>query len=127
VDVITPPLDGTILPGLTRSSCLSLCDAHPSRTSLSNLPNSLKLYTHEAPISMSDLALWSSQAKLLEAFCVGTAVLVAPVGRIGFEDKDILIPAYKGGLGPVGRALLERIVDIQEGIVEWERWSVVCE
>ena len=127
VDVMTPPLDGTILPGITRSSCLSLAAAHPSQTSLPNLPNSLKLHTHEVPITMSDLALWSSEDRLLEAFGVGTAVIVAPVGRIGFEGHDIILPTYKSGLGPVGKALWERLVDIQEGMVEWEGWSVVCE
>src|SRR5262245_12189259 len=80
VDILTPALDGTILPGLTRSSCLSLAAAHPSRTSLPNLSNSLRLHPHEIPITMADLVLWSSQGKLLEVFAVGTAVVVAPVG-----------------------------------------------
>jgi branched-chain amino acid aminotransferase len=64
---------------------------------------------------------------LLEAFGAGTAVIIAPVGRIGYEGKDIVLPQHNGAYGPVSRALWERIVDIQQGKVEWEDWSVICE
>ncbi|KAL4254891.1 Branched-chain-amino-acid aminotransferase [Abortiporus biennis] len=127
LDVLTPPLDGTILPGLTRDSVLKLTAAHPSRTSLPNLPNSLKLYPHEQLLTMSQIIEWSKQGRLLEAFGVGTAVVVVGVGKIGFEGQDIILPQHEGGLGPVSRALYERIVDIQEGKVEWEHWSVPCD
>ena len=126
LDLVTPPLDGTILPGLTRASCLALAAAHPSKTTLSNLPN-IRLHTHERPFTMADLATWSAQGKLLEAFGAGTAVIVAPVGRIGYQGKDLVLPQHKGAYGPVSRALWERIVDIQQGKVEWEGWSVLCE
>ncbi|KAJ3476897.1 hypothetical protein NLI96_g10841 [Meripilus lineatus] len=126
LDVITPPIDGTILPGVTRDSCLALASAHPSRTSLPNLPNSLVLHTHEQLITIPQLFEWSEQGRLLEAFCVGTAVVVATVGRIGYDDKDVVLPKYEGGMGPVAKALYERIVDLQEGKIEWEGWSVPC-
>lgn len=76
---------------------------------------------------MDDLAAWSSEGRLLEAFGTGTAVIVAPVGRIGFKGKDLELPKHEGGLGPIGKALWERIVEIQEGRIEWESWSVLCE
>ena len=57
---------------------------------------------------------------------VGTAVVVAAVGRIGHDGKDIVLPAHEGALGPVARGLYERITEIQEGRVEWEGWSVPC-
>lgn len=127
MDVITPPLDGTILPGITRASCLSLAAAHPFQTSLPALSHGLRLHTHERRLTMRDLAAWGAQGRLREAFGVGTAVIVAPIGRIGFEGRDLVLPEHKGGLGPIARALWERIVDIQEGRVEWEGWSVRCE
>lgn len=129
LDVITPPLDGTILPGLTRDSVLSLTSAHPSQTALPHLPTSLKLHPHEQYITLPQLTEWSKQGRLLEAFGVGTAVVVAAVGRIGYEDggEDVVLPKYETGLGPVGKALYDKIVDIQEGIVEWNGWSVTCE
>jgi len=127
LDIVTPPLDGTILPGITRASCLSLLDAHTA--GLLTLPGILstqRLNTHERIITMSELTAWSNQGKLLEAFGVGTAVIVAPVGRIGWEGKDLVLPSEEKGLGIVGKALWERLVDIQSGKVEWEGWSVPC-
>jgi len=126
LDLVTPPLDGTILPGITRASCLALATAHPSNTSLPNLPD-IRLHVHERPFTMRDLAQWSTEGKLLEAFGVGTAVIVAPIGRIGFQGKDLVLPQYKGMYGPISQALWERLVDIQQGRVEWEGWSVPCE
>ncbi|KAG6915375.1 hypothetical protein DXG01_011776 [Tephrocybe rancida] len=128
LDVITPPLDGTILPGLTRLSCLELLDAHTAqKTVLPGIPASQKLHTHERTLTMPEIAGYSEAGTLLEAFGVGTAVAVAPIGRIGYEGRDLVLPSENTGLGDVGRALLERILDIQTGKVEWEDWSETCE
>lgn len=128
LDVLTPPLDGTILPGLTRASCLSLLQGHTAQQMvLPEISASLHLHTHERNVTMADLVEWSRQGRLLEAFGAGTAVIVAPVGRIGFEGKDLVLPKYETGLGPVGHALWKRLVEIQEGRVQWDDWSVPCE
>jgi branched-chain amino acid aminotransferase len=76
---------------------------------------------------MSDMVKYSEDGVLLEAFCVGTAVVVAPVGRIGYEGKDIELPKHAKGLGPIGGAISERIIAIQEGRFEWNGWSVPCQ
>lgn len=127
LDVVTPPLDGNIIPGLTRSACLTLLAAHSSKAALPNISDSLHLHTHERPFTMSDLARWSAEGKLLEAFATGTAAIVAPVGKIGYQGNDLVLPEHKDVYGPVSRALRERIVDIQQGAVEWGGWSVPCE
>lgn len=142
LDIITPPLDGTILPGITRASVLSLLAAHPTSTSLPELSNALKIHLHERPISMPELYAYSSTGRLLEAFCAGTAVVVTAVARIGWSGKggeeglgDVVLPEYRdkrgGGeprpMGPVASALYERLVDVQHGRVEWQGWSVLCE
>ncbi|TBU38847.1 branched-chain amino acid aminotransferase II [Dichomitus squalens] len=126
LDVITPPLDGTILPGITRASTLDLIRAHPSRTTLPGLSPETLLHAVERELTISQLAAWAEEGRLLEAFTVGTAVVVAAVGRIGHDGKDIVLPAHEGALGAVARALYERITDIQEGRFEWENWSVPC-
>lgn len=74
---------------------------------------------------MTDLLAFSESGKLLEVFGAATAAVITPVGRIGYNGADIQIPTYEGGLGPVGRNLYERIVDIQEGRYKHE-WSVLC-
>ncbi|KAG2036174.1 aminotransferase [Suillus americanus] len=120
VDLITAPLDGTILPGVTRASCLALA----SDTEFYK-ESSMRLHPQEMVYTMSDLEKWSSEGKLLEALAIGTAVIVGPCNRIGYEDKDIVIPTG-AGMGPVGTVLRKKILDIQEGRTEWKGWGVVC-
>jgi len=124
LDVFTPPLDGTILPGLTRASVLTLTAAHPSQTILPHLPPTQTLHTQERLITMADLFEWYSSGRLAEIFLVGTAAVVAAVGRVGFEDRELEAPRCEGGMGPVARALYDRLTDIQEGKFEWQGWSV---
>lgn len=126
MDVITPPLDGTILPGITRDSVLALTSSHSAKESLPGLSPAIRLYTHERTLTMSDILKYSKDGLLLEAFCVGTAVIVAPVGRIGYDGKDIELPKHTKGLGPIGSALSDRIIAIQEGRFEYKGWSVAC-
>ncbi|KAI0920452.1 hypothetical protein AcV5_010181 [Taiwanofungus camphoratus] len=126
-DLVTAPLDGTILPGITRDSCIALATAHPSRAVLTGLPATLRLHPQERTFTVPELFAWHAEGRLLEAFACGTAAIVAGVGRIGYQGKDITLPEHEGGRGPVANAMHERIVDIQEGNVDWEGWSVVCE
>lgn len=127
LDALTPPLDGTILPGVTRSSVLGLLDAHTQGKSfLPNVPPTTKIYTQEIPITMSELKAWADDGKLLEIFGVGTAVAVAPVGKIGYQEweEELVLPGAKTGLGLVGKGLFEHLIDIQTGKVDFEGWSV---
>ncbi|TDL22306.1 branched-chain amino acid aminotransferase II [Rickenella mellea] len=127
LDLVTPPLDGTILPGVTRNSVLALAASHSPLTPLPNITPSQRINTHEKPITMSDLTMWYSSGLLLEVFCVGTAVTVASVGRIGYEGKDmILADESRMALGVVAGAISEKIIAIQEGRFQWEGWSVPC-
>jgi branched-chain amino acid aminotransferase len=91
---------------------------------LPQIPAKLSIHTHEHPITMSEVFAWADQGKLLEVFGVGTAVVVAPVGKIGHEGKNIVLPQHEGGLGPVGQAVSNSIMDIQTGKQEFEGWCV---
>ena len=121
LDLMTPPLDGTILPGVTRDSVIELAKAHSEETPLPGLPGSQRLHVHERTLTMGDLRAFGDN--FVEAFCVGTAAIVAPVDRIGYDDQDIVLPSNT----PVADALHERIISIQEGRFEWRDWSVKCE
>ncbi|KAE9396588.1 branched-chain amino acid aminotransferase II [Gymnopus androsaceus JB14] len=134
IDLVTPPLDGTILPGVTRDSILAITNAHTAgKLTLPGIPPTKRIHTHERPFTIADMDRWLEQDKLQEMFAVGTAAVVAPVGRVGFQDeddskiRDLLLPSYEGGMGPVSWAVRKMIVDIQEGRFEWEGWSVRCE
>lgn len=93
VEVITPPLDGTILPGVTRDSVISLLRSHPSSPSgddsqsrLPFVPDNYRIKVCvDKTLTIEDILEWDSHGRLLEAFAVGTGVVVAPVGRIGYE------------------------------------------
>jgi branched-chain amino acid aminotransferase len=131
LDVVTPLLDGTILPGVTRASVLELSAAHPSRAGLDGVPSSIKLFPEERTITLADIFAWVESGKLKEMFSVGTAVTVAPIGALGFTGRDDLaLPLGKqeaGALGMVGAGIRQRIDDIQMGRYEWNGWSVVCD
>ncbi|KAI0297532.1 branched-chain amino acid aminotransferase II [Multifurca ochricompacta] len=133
LDVVTPPLDGTILPGVTRASVLSLLSYRPHITALPQLPTDVRINVSERVLTMSELFAASTADTLQEFFCVGTAAVVIPARRIGWQRssadssdvEDIRLPVV-GGQGSLAQALWERLVDIQEGRVEWEGWGVTC-
>ena len=78
----------------------------------------------DSPSPYSDLTEWS-QGKLLEALCIGMAEIVAAVNKIAFDGKVITLPGHESGLGPVGMALWEKILAIQESRDEYQGWSVI--
>ncbi|KAG7098221.1 hypothetical protein E1B28_000188 [Marasmius oreades] len=126
LDLITPPLDGTILPGVTRQSIIDLANAHTEgKTPLPNIPPSQKLYVHEQDLTMTYLKRWHDQGKLIETFCVGTAVIVGSVTKIGHDGKDIVLDASKVKHS-LTDAFLERLSAIQVGTFPFENWSVPC-
>ena len=99
-------------------------------TYLPGLANEQMIHVEERSITMSDIQRWNREGILLEAFTVGTAIVVASVGRVGVQrhdEGDIVLPVRTGGMGPVARSLYEKITSIQEGIEEHKQWSVICE
>jgi branched-chain amino acid aminotransferase len=91
---------------------------------------------------MSELFAAAEAGTLREVFCVGTAAVVIPAARIGWQRRvggegadtgadaemhiqDIVLPVV-GEEGSLAQALWEQLVDIQEGRVEWEGWGVRC-
>ena len=83
LDVVTPPLDGTILPGVTRASVLSLLSHTPHTAALPQLLADVRLHTAERPLTMSELFAATEAGTLREVFCVGTAAVVIPAACIG--------------------------------------------
>ena len=75
---------------------------------------------------MAEIAALSDAGRILEAFGVGTAVIVAPVGKIGWKGRDLLLPVHTGGLGPIGKGFWDMLTAVQTGHAEFEDWSVPC-
>ncbi|THU81539.1 D-aminoacid aminotransferase-like PLP-dependent enzyme [Dendrothele bispora CBS 962.96] len=135
IDIITPPLDGTILPGVTRASILQLIQSDPTlfsssfssttSTSTTTTNPAPKLYAHETPLTMSQLDTWHSQHKILEIFGVGTAAIVAPVGAVSYSSSSLSSPSSSSSPGKeetmdpadvqgVGQAHAANVVEIAE-------------
>jgi branched-chain amino acid aminotransferase len=98
--LVTPPLGGTILPGVTRDSLLKLA---PDR----GLPVS------EAQISVDRWRSDCASGELSEVFACGTAAVITPVGRARSASGDWDVA--DGKPGPATMALREELVGIQYG------------
>ncbi|MBJ6121438.1 branched-chain amino acid aminotransferase [Sphingomonas mollis] len=96
----TPPLTGTILPGITRDSILTLA-------------RDAGMTVYEQPYSIDQ---WRDDAKsgqLIEAFACGTAAVVTPIGQVADRDGDFTIG--NGAGGSVTDRLHQALVAIQRG------------
>ncbi|KAK1925683.1 putative branched-chain-amino-acid aminotransferase 2 [Papiliotrema laurentii] len=124
VELVTPPLDDIVLPGVTRDSVLELARAHArGEQKIPGLPEKLKVT--ERKMVMKELTEAEKNGTLREVFGTGTAAIVSPVDKIGYEGRDIVIPTGPAGLGPIAKGVLDTIVGIQTGEIEHE-WSVVA-
>ncbi|KAH9996549.1 branched-chain amino acid aminotransferase II [Russula vinacea] len=123
LELVTPPLDGMILPGVTRDSVLSLARSHAAGTL--QIPNlTSKIAVSERGVTMKEVCVAAQSGRLVEMFGAGTAAIVSPIDKIGYEGKDIEIPVQEDGMGPVSRPIWADLVARQTGEVESD-WSVV--
>ena len=108
--IVTPMLTGSILPGVTRSSCIELC-------------KSWGYEVEERRISAEELFNAAKDGSLEEVFGTGTAAVISPVGWLREGDEEILIGG--GKIGEVSQRLYDTITGIQLGKIEGpEGWSV---
>jgi branched-chain amino acid aminotransferase len=98
--LVTPPLDGTILPGITRDSLLSLARDEG-------------LVVREERYAIDQWRADASSGALVESFACGTAAVVTPVGSVTGSDYSFTIGS--GGPGQLTSRLRQRLVDIQRG------------
>lgn len=113
-ELITPPLDGTILPGITRDSILSLAKEKLASKGWKVI---------ERKISMAELDESSKEGRLIEAFGSGTAAVVSPIRYIGWKGKLVgcgLRPEQEAGY--IASNMLNWIYARQYGEEEHE-WS----
>lgn len=123
IELVTPPLDGMILPGVTRDSVLALARSHISKTiAIPNLPSNLTV--SERPVTMAEVKAAAAEGRLVELFGAGTAAVISPVDRIGYLGEDVLIPTGKDGMGPISKPIWEELVGRQTGAIESD-WSVL--
>jgi branched-chain amino acid aminotransferase len=99
-ELVTPPLAGTILPGVTRDSVLQLT-------------RHWGLNVSERLISIEEVVAGSKSGALKETFATGTAAVISPVGEICFKGEDFQVA--DGKTGELAQRLYDEITGIQYG------------
>jgi len=122
LELVTPPLDDVILPGITRQSAVELARMHEAGTYTLNGVKE-KLVVSERALSMQEVAAAAERGTLVEMFGTGTAAVISTVDNIGYLGKDIPVPVEEDGMGPIARALWREITGRQMGTIPSE-WSV---
>lgn len=102
-EVITAPLEGTILPGITRDSVIHLLKDWGVKVS-------------ERKMAIDEIFKAYDEGKLNEVFASGTAAVISPVGELGWKDRKIVINGNQ--IGPLSQKLFDVLSGIQTGKLE---------
>ena len=98
--VVTPMLNGSILPGITRNSVIELCKYW-------GVP------VEERKISVDELLEAQHNGTLEECFGTGTAAVISPVGKLRYKDEVMTING--GGIGELSQKIYDTLTGIQWG------------
>ncbi len=109
-EIVTPALVGSILPGITRKSCIQILKD--------------KGYTvNEKRISVDELMEALENGTLEEAWGTGTAAVISPIGKFVVNDKEYIVNNQQ--IGKVSQMLYDEITGIQSGKLEDTRgWTL---
>lgn len=99
-EIVTPKLTGSVLPGITRKSCIEILKDWG--------------YTvHERLLSVDELIEAAENGSLDEAWGTGTAAVISPIGHLCYQDKDHIISGNK--IGGLTQRLYDELTGIQWG------------
>ncbi len=101
--VVTPKLSGSILPGITRKSCVELLKA-----------NGYKV--EERLLSINELEDALKNGKLEEAWGCGTAAVISPIGELAYKGEKFIV--NEGKIGATSQWLYDTLTGIQWGKTE---------
>ena len=102
-EIITAPIDGSVLPGVTRDSMLRLLKDWGYKVS-------------ERELSIDDLMEAGHNGTLKEVFGTGTAAVISPVGELNYQGDIVTINDFK--TGPLTQRLYDTLTGIQWGKIE---------
>ncbi|MFC1725437.1 branched-chain amino acid aminotransferase [candidate division KSB1 bacterium] len=101
--IITPELSGSILRGITRESVIILA-------------KDLGYEVVERKLSIDELVEAMDKGQLSEAFGVGTAAVVSPIGEIVYKDRSYIVNDRQ--VGDISKTLFKKLTDLQRGRIE---------
>lgn len=111
-ELLTPPLAGSILPGITRDTVLTLA-------------REWGLHVTERQIAFGELLAASQAGTLREVFGCGTAAVISAVGELGHAGGTLRI--NDGQIGPLAQRLFDAITAIQYGRTpDTHGWLTYC-
>lgn len=110
-EIVTAPLEGTILPGITRDSVIHILKEEGYKVS-------------EKRMTIDELYKAYDDGKVKEIFATGTAAVISPVGELCWKDKKIII--NKGNIGQLSQHLYDTLSGIQLGDREDKFGWTVC-
>lgn len=99
-ELVTPPLGGSILPGITRDSVIKLA-------------RSWGVTVVERPVSIDEIVEASKSGDLVEAFGTGTAAVISPVGELCYQGQKYVVG--NGETGACSQRLFDELQAIQNG------------
>ncbi|MEE3491491.1 branched-chain amino acid aminotransferase [Ruminococcus sp.] len=102
-EIVTPKLTGSILPGITRKSCIEFLKSEGIEVS-------------ERLLSVEELAQAMTDGTLEEAWGCGTAAVISPIGELCYKDHKYII--NNNEIGKLSQHLYDSITGIQWGEVE---------
>ncbi|MBE7084904.1 MAG: branched-chain amino acid aminotransferase [Clostridiales bacterium] len=102
-EIVTPMLTGSILPGITRKSCIEVL-------------KTLGYKVNERLLSVDELLSALKEGRLEEAWGCGTAAVVSPIGKLAYGEEEYVIGG--GKIGEVTQKLYDILTGIQWGKVE---------
>ena len=102
-EIVTPALTGSILPGITRKSCIEVLKSEGYNVS-------------ERLLSIDELEKAMAEGTLEEAWGCGTAAVVSPIGELAYKDKVFTVNG--GKIGEVTQHLYDTLTGIQWGKLE---------
>jgi branched-chain amino acid aminotransferase len=112
-EIATPPLAGTILPGITRDTVLTLA-------------REWGLNVKERPIAFDEVLEADRKGTLREIFGSGTAAVVSTVGELGHAKGTLTI--NNGQVGPVAKRFYDAITSVQYGTApDTHDWLTFCD
>ncbi|MCT4598852.1 MAG: branched-chain amino acid aminotransferase [Vallitalea sp.] len=112
-EVITPSLEGSILPGVTRDSVIELL-------------KSWDVPVTERKLSIDEIYEAAEKGTLEEAFGTGTAAVISPIGELNYNNKVVTINDEK--IGTLSQKIYDTVTGIQTGHIQDEfSWTVTVD